>query len=470
MFFKNEKGIAMGMAIIIGLVITVSGIVLWQVSTNDTLQVERDENSTQAFFYAKSGVELAVGLLQDDPDYLAHGEEASFYGNLDEPTYSSTETDDYNIYFEIERDNNDYFIRSTGIVRVGSAQGAQAAANSLGFVINMQQLEESVGMGGGGGGGGQIPPLDMIFSLGDIELTGSSQIVGNTGTNSVAEDSVVLAWSTVINGLLSIGPGGDPATVIDTRNYAGNLPQGTAALPSARSYPMPEFPEFPDLPFQGFMDAGWWPIPPGGHRISETGTYSYINVQNELTIDIGDEDLLIRTESLSVTGSGKIKLNKTGSGRLILYVDNTFNINGSSTINQNGNYNDVIMYYAGSGNPSIDGSTKYVGSIYAVNSNFTVAGSGGVTGHIVTGGTTVNVTGNAEANVRAVYAPNAVLTVSGSSRIRGAVVAQSINVLGNSRIFYDDSLNLEFFQLLDWGSGEAGEPADWRAIGQWQRL
>ncbi|NLX91074.1 MAG: hypothetical protein GXZ07_05725, partial [Firmicutes bacterium] len=368
-----------------------------------------------------------------------------------------------------ERDDNNYFIRSTGIVNVAGAKESQATANSLGFLISVKQLKESAGIVSNGGG--QVPPLDMIFSLGEIELTGSSQIVGNTGTNSVEPDSVTLAWSTAINGLLSIGAGGDPATVIDAKYPPGNLPKGSALLPSARSYPLPEFPEFPNLPSKGVLEAGWRHIPPGGFQISESGLYNKINVLNELTINIGEEDLLIRTENLSVSGDGKIKVNRTGRGRLILYVEDTFNIAGSGKINTNGHYNDVVMFYAGSGAPSIDGSTEFVGSIYALNSNFIIANSGGIVGHIVTGGNTLTVSGTADANVRALYAPHADLTVQGSGKIKGAVIAKSIKVLGDGRIYYDDSMNMDFFELLDWGTGEPVQSTtDWRTVGKWQRL
>jgi len=470
MLLKNEKGIAMGMAIIIGLVITITGIALWQASTNGTIQVEGDENRTQAYFYSKSGVELAVGLLQDNPDYLSpENPPVTFYGKLSDTAFSRTDTGDYNIKIEIERDDNNYFIRSTGIVNVAGAKESQATANSLGFLISVKQLKESAGIVSGGGG--QVPPLDMIFSLGEIELTGSSQIVGNTGTNSVEPGSVTLTWSTAIDGLLYIGAGGDPATVINATNRPGNLPKGSALLPSTRSFPLPEFPEFPDLPSKGVMEAGWRHIPEGGFQINESGFYNRINVSNELTINIGEEDLLIRTENLSVSGDGKIKVNRTGQGRLILYVEDTFNINGSGKINANGHYNDVVMYYAGGGTPTIGGDTEFVGSIYALNSNFIIANSGGIVGHIVTGGNTLTVSGTADANVRALYAPHADLTVQGSGKIKGAVIAKSIKVLGDGRIYYDDSMNMDFFELLDWGTGEPVQSTtDWRTVGKWQRL
>ncbi|NLX91369.1 MAG: hypothetical protein GXZ07_07245, partial [Firmicutes bacterium] len=147
MLLKNDKGIAMAMAIIIGLVITITGITLWQASTSGTIQVEGDGSSTQAYFYAKSGVELAVGLLQDNPDYLSPEDDpVTFYGRLSDTAFSRTDTGDYNIKIEIERDDNNYFIRSTGIVNVAGAKESQATANSLGFLISVKQLKESAGI------------------------------------------------------------------------------------------------------------------------------------------------------------------------------------------------------------------------------------------------------------------------------------------------------------------------------------
>ncbi len=463
---KNEKGLAMAMAIIIGLVVTVSGIVVWQVSSSDTMQVARDEDNTQAFFYAKSGVELAVGLLQNDPDYLAHGEESVFYGKLGDTAFSSTETADYTIKFEIERDNNDYIIRSTGIVRSGSALGAQAAASALGFRINIQQLEESTGVGGGGG---QMPPLDMIFAISSgteaININGSSRIEGKTGTNSTAANGVYLsnAGGNRIIGDLLIGPGGISGTVVNrTEKVSGSITN----LNSTRNYSLPQFPSFPE-----FQACETSIILSGSNSwtINSDGCYPKIEVKSNttLTINTGNGDRIIRVGDLDIA-QGHIVLQ--GTGRLIIYVDNNFNMGGSSTINNNGDFNKVIMYYQGANEIQWTGNQRFFGSVYLKEADLTIGGSTRITGHIVSGAENVEISGNAQAYVRAIYAPHASLVLKQSGAVRGVVVAKDIELIGNCSIIYDDSMNIAFLESLDWGSEECAQTADWRSIGQWQRL
>lgn len=309
---------------------------------------------------------------------------------------------------------------------------------------------------------GSCPDLGKIFAVGvnsddgkAIELTGSSKIEGDTACNSVAANSVIFCNDSVrINdGDLYIGPGGDAATVVSFSgggNAATNIPNGSITnLAAVQTFNMPQFPAFPSLDQRDDMNAGWWPIPEGGHRISENGQYSSINVSNQLTIDIGNEDRIIRTGSLNVA-SGDIILNRTGNGKLILYVDNTLEVTGDGTINQSGDYNALQIYYAGANALSIGGSTAVVASLFAQGANISIDGSGGITGHIITGGNAVNVTGDASANVRAIYAPGASLQLTGSGKTRGAVVANDIKVLGNTRIFYSNQLNTDFFNQLDW--------------------
>jgi|GEM_PF-2961109 len=291
-----------------------------------------------------------------------------------------------------------------------------------------------------------------------LELTGSSAIYGNTGVNSTNSNSVTFEYSTMINdGDLYIGPGGDPETVVSFTGYGRgpetNIPDGDIInLDTAKVFPLPAFPDFPTFSPIGRIDAGWYPIPAGGHRISENGQYSSINVTNQLTIDIGNEDRIIRTGSLSVTGSGKIILNRSGTGRLRLYVDDTLVLSGSSTINEGGDIDSMVLYYAGSDQLDFGGNTKIVASLYAQNASLNINGSGGIQGHIITGGSTMGVNGNSRANTRILYAPNASLQLTGSSQIEGAVVANDIKVLGNSRIYYNNNMSMTLFDLLNWDS------------------
>jgi hypothetical protein len=295
-----------------------------------------------------------------------------------------------------------------------------------------------------------MPPLDMIFSLTTLYLSGSSKIHGDTGTNTTAPDSVYFEWSTGIDGNLLVGPEADPAKVVGgarpdpTDNVSGFIYN----LSAQREYPLPKFPEFPVLPYKGELTAAW--DPPGPYVINESGAYDSITVENLLTVEIGDEDILIVVNDLSITGSGQLVVNKNGSGRLILYVAESLEITGGAKINDNGDYNNVVIYYSGSKELVYENNSKLYGSIYVSRAGIHIGGSWGITGHIISGGNYVKVTGNSRAHVRAIYAPNASLFLEGSGEISGIAVAKNITLTGNSHIYYSSTIDTRFFEEQIW--------------------
>ena len=265
-------------------------------------------------------------------------------------------------------------------------------------------------------------------------------------------DSVDFAWSAKIDGDLFIGPGGEISQVVHSAqpDPKSNVTGEIANLEYARNYPLPIFPAIPVLPDKGDFTAGWWPA--GPFTISESGAYDSINVQSQLTVNVGDEDVVLVTKDLSVTGNGKIIVDRTGTGRLILYVTDKLDVSGSGSINKDGNYDSVEIFYSGSDELNFGGSTKISGSLFAKDANMEIGGSGGIMGHIVTGGSSVKVTGNANANARVVYAPNAVLTLTGSGQLKGDAIARSIHLSGAAKITWDDAISIDFFKNLDWGA------------------
>lgn len=461
---QSQAGAAMIFAVIIGVVLTVVGTAMLLISESQANEVQHTGDLALANSYAISGVELALGLIKqggfEPPAKTYYGKFGGPYLEYD----PEQDTGDYDILFTIElnEDKGEYTILSHGYARRASQQGK--AANASSSAVGYTFTDPGYQGGSGGGGSGKPPKLGMIFATAEsgkaIELTGSSVIEGNTGTNSTEPNSVSFLGTSYIQGDLYIGPGGNYNSVIKG-NGASHVRGTIKNLESNRNYSLPEFPEFPEnLPNKGDVNAGWWPIPAGGHRITENGYYPNIDVHSELTVDIGNSDRIIRTDSLRVLESGKIKLNRTGSGKLVLYVADTFELTGGSTINYGGDYNSLVMYFGGNA-IKVDGNTKFVGSVFALKSNININGSGGITGHIVTGGSQIEVTGDALAHVRVLYAPEASLLVSGSGKVRGIAVVKDISVLGNCRIILDESLNLDFFNQLDWGTATDGSGGTW---------
>lgn len=112
----------------------------------------------------------------------------------------------------------------------------------------------------------------------------------------------------------------------------------------------------------------------------------------------------------------------------------------------------TFVYYRGSSTLDFAGSTTFRGGVYAQTANVRIVGSGGIQGNIITGGSSVEVFGNAEANSRVLFAPNAHVQLTGSVRIRGAVVANRFTATGNTRVFFATEFDDAFPEMRGGGS------------------
>ena len=79
---------------------------------------------------------------------------------------------------------------------------------------------------------------------------------------------------------------------------------------------------------------------------SKTYSFNSINLNSNYTlyINVGDQDRSIVVNDLNMT-NGHIVLN--GTGKLTVYVKNQFSMGSSSTINDNGDPNQLNVYYQG---------------------------------------------------------------------------------------------------------------------------
>ena len=457
MYLKNnKKGVSL---IIVILVLTtlmgVSGIFVPMVVT-EIKQAQIHNNQIQAYYLARSGVERAQTLLAYSDHFDGNMIDGfntdqfikSFYGNLNEPFTEGDETN-HPIVFTIELNNDTLTIESTGTIRESSEtvtleltksqQGLSSAFDKALFAV---------------GQGNSSNPA--------IELTGSSSIIGPAGTNSTGDDSVQFGWSTEIDGNFSIGTGSQPADVIhsDVGYSNGDAPPEyyDPSLPDwhwfssgafwqnitdevttdSRTYSEPDFPDFPDdLPQRDDFTTPW--VEGTYYEINQNGEYNLIQASSgrTITIDLDGGNRILRVNNLDIS-TGNINLINTGSdSKLILYVENSFTLSGDSTINENGNIGEVIMYYQGNSEPNIGGNTRFVGSLFAESADISINGSNGVTGHIITGGDEIDINGDASLNTRILYAPNANVNLGGSGQIKGSLIADRFSGYGNAKIIYD---------------------------------
>jgi hypothetical protein len=287
-----------------------------------------------------------------------------------------------------------------------------------------------------------------VFARTSLTMTGSARIYGDAGTNSTAAGAVNLSWSTKIDSSLSIGPGGNPSTVVIEANFQqGNVGGEVVNLPSIKNFPLPEFPEYPvkdDIVSNITISGG------GGAVTLNPDAYDgkYIptlRIQSNKVLQLatGNVDRVLHVGHLDITQG---HLDILGTGKLTIYVENQITLGGSSSANRYRLPETMFIYYGGTNALSFTGSTGFRGGLYAETANITLGGSGGIQGNIITGGSSVTISGNAEANSRVIYAPNAAFTLNGSGRVRGSIVCDTFVAVGGTRVVstnqYDDEFPL----------------------------
>ena len=594
MFYKNQKGIALVSVLVIVTLASLLGTTVWYASSMEASASEMDENQTQAYHFARSGVEIAIGLIKSGYcDDMETDVLLEFYGGLG-GTFSDQETGDYNIKFSIGLDEDDYFtISSIGIVRQGVA-GAAKAQDDLVFKISRANIYDDGGVGGGGNGGDGNISMALFASEG-LTVNSSARINWHVPNNAVIPASVEFgSQGFIINGDLYIGPEANKDSVVEfsgNRSPEINIPDGKIInLPALRNYPLPAFPAFPaDLPLKGTLatnpgnisgkvhdsngngiggvtiylspgnpgnlvktslttvnNIGWtaghgtWAAYTGngqGHQegtvivtpakngytfnpqsrvvtgpisnvnfeaiphpnanfqplatnhnqpwcwlIDEDGDYDTISItgNRRLCIDLQGGTRILRVNRLDIQ-QGELIL--VGTGKLILYVEESFNIGGSSQVNHGGDYESLVMFFQGNQTLNFSGNTRFVGSVFAKEADISISGSNNIEGHIITGGDSVSVSGAADAYPRILYAPHANLQVTGSGTIKGTAIVNNCTVGGGNRdaITGGSLQNKTFFNTLDWGANgppslflSEQEPpnqepsaSSWRGRGTW---
>ena len=284
---------------------------------------------------------------------------------------------------------------------------------------------------------------DMIFSEGDITLQGSSKIIGDAGTNSTRDKSVRFDWSTFIDGDLWIGPHSEWSKVATSpkADVGEHASKKIRQLTREKKFAPPAYRDSPALEPKGNLYAGYQDT--GDAIIDKSGAYSNISVTKDLVVNIGDEDLNITAETLSVSGDGQIILNRSGSGHVNLFVTDSLELSGSGKINSKGNYDSINLYYSGNSPLRFGGNTRANMSLYAQTADISLSDSAQMTGSIVTGAKDISLSGNSQLNPGEIYALNAALSLSGSSRIQGVTVSDTLSLSGTSQIEYDDSMSLK---------------------------
>ena len=268
-------------------------------------------------------------------------------------------------------------------------------------------------------------------------------------TNSADANTVNLTGSVQMEADLFVGAGGDPDVVL-AGSSADKIDGSVSSQEEDEYYPPPTFPDFNYI----FSST---PTANGSYTSSTTlNPEDYNNKYFEtielkgtssITLNTGtsaEDTLRLRLRSLKLSAQSSIEL--IGEGKVELYVDQTVEMSGGSSVNEDGDVNNVLLYYQGFNEVDLaepeqedfemGGNTIFNGSLHADQANITLRGTAGIQGNVTTNGN-VDIYGDASAISRLIYNPNGSVTAHGNVKIRGAVITNDFLGSGNTSLVYD---------------------------------
>jgi len=292
-----------------------------------------------------------------------------------------------------------------------------------------------------------------VFADGEINLSGSGEIIGDVGTNLTSANAISIegGGGVRIQGDCYFPEGASEEAI----SVAEGITKPNMKTTPKRNYQLPDFPEFPSFskldpitiaadggPYylinnQGNITVEWW----GDGYVLELNRNAYIpkiNVNSNMNLTIKvNRDIELVVDDISISGSIDI----IGSGKVKLYVKNTINL-GNGTLNkksegetENQAIEQLTIFYEGTDELTVADDLKVYASVYAKTAKITLDGGAGFQGHIVTGSTEpLEIKGDFDAYSRIICAPFAPVICTASGEVEGSIICKSIEVSGDAEI------------------------------------
>ncbi len=444
--FQHLKKIDRGAAhvfiiVVIGIFVAFLIPALSSLSLTDLRSAAQQEKSTQAYYVARAGAEAVLNYIINNPDELNADDMADLAEVMIDSGPSQAESFGNGMgFFTVEvtevtmEGKEGISILSTGIV--------DNASKSVRVVLNVAEYPDYEWISGWD----PFPTVGLpytVFFNSFMNLI-NSNIDGDVGVNIDAATTVNIGPQGGITGFLYVGPNQQ----VNWHRLSKFKESQIQELEETIIYPMPPPLSLPsDLSqYENFS----------GESITDDGEYNNITVAGNLTIDVeGDSDRIIIVDTLDVKEGGNIIVNRTGMGRLRLYVRSNFNIEGNTEINQPDNgQNDttdaLVVFYKGQDELSITGNQKIYGNFFVEDANVAIGGDSSLTGNIITGGQEVKVHGTPTVH-GVIYAPQAAVRLLGTPNITGAVVCDEYHGSGVPAQItkFDSSFETSFPEFIE---------------------
>ena len=211
---------------------------------------------------------------------------------------------------------------------------------------------------------------------------------------------------------------------------------------------MPAFPSYPTS-FSASGDISPSSLTPNTYY---TNGLDFAGVN--ISVDVGNNDFIIRTKSLTLTNGSELTVNRYGSGRLLIFIDpgnDVSLLNNTSYFNRFGDP-DAVTIFCNIGDKSfmIRNSSILKSNLYVIAGFLTFENSTQYSGHIVFEGTIagqgIEFENSSTIGSTIVYAPNSLVVLENSFSADGAIIAGELNMENSSIINYTE---IESSYLLD---------------------
>ena len=475
----NEDGFAFPLVFLAIILVTILGLGLLVVSTN-TLKISKHEREDQSIFYiAEAGInyEKAILLEKAEEAYQSAKEK---YNSLPikEKTYEKFKdlyeknittlmdqvlTSEPTIFNNFEKqlgkipiaevtlqDSKKYLrysISSVGYFEESPSQNRELK-QTIDFILDIEKTTNN----NGDDNINTFTPEFAVQTKGDITLTGSATINGNVATDI---GIISLDGGSSITGTVGAHSGN-----FQYPSWMGNLNEklthsssypGTTILspfPEEKMHQLSQIPTPPNKEISnskgnktliinnGNFLADNWLTNNYILQLTEDSHFKQFKVaeNNTLIINVGETDKNLYIEDLNIL-QGEIKI--IGTGKLNIYIYNTFYLKGS--LNKNGNANQINLFYNGSSPITIANETQTAASLYSKQADLTFTNGVGITGNIYTGANKVTFNGGTNTNSQHIVAPNASVTLNRGAKIKGAIICDNLKADGGTSVTFTES-------------------------------
>lgn len=440
---RSEKGNALIFIIIILAVLIILAPVIVLAANTELKQTKAYEDRTQAYYYARSGIESALEWLVNDNEFNEEFVNKAFIsGTMGSLSLLEIQPIDSNEIDVIMED-----LESGYGVRVVSRGTFKGITKELTVTVNAASIS---------GNAFYVSPFDKAVFVTNYLNNGSTlftlaKLTGINGDFGAIVDYADLdviyfkdkakKWSVWNPGdILYIYVSDD----IDDSELDPDLlnPPASDYVEIIRDeevvYPNPVFPTFPEEPWD-YDDTVTTSI-----DFAADGRDRFFDTLNgALTVYLGSESANIYVNDIQLSD---LVINNTGEGKkLNIFVNNSFDVIGNNTMNEDGDIADLMIYYKGEDEIKLTGNTVIRGSIFTDTSDYTVSGNTGFIGHIILGSGEAFITGNSDMYSRVLYAPSSYVSLTGNGTIKGAIIADSASNSGSGNIVYSNAISTESF-------------------------